>query len=255
MTDPLLEVRGVGVRFDGVEALADVSLTLAAGDFLGLIGPNGAGKTTLLRAITGVVRPGTGTVRLMGRDVTRLPVHARARLGLGLSHQIVRPFRSMSPAENVTLAAGRARTRRPLASLFFVDRAPERRRALDLLALVGMADAADREIAGLPLGYLKRLEVARALALEPEVLLLDEPLAGLNHLEAAAFADTIADLNRRGLTILLIEHNLGEVRRVCRRLAVLDRGRVIAGGEPDAVLANPAVRAAYMGEGERDAAA
>lgn len=248
MTPPLLEVDSVSVRFGGIKAVDDVSLKVEAGTLTGLIGPNGAGKTTLLRAISGVVRPELGRVLLDGRELTGLPVHARARLGLGLSHQIVRPFRSMSPVDNVALAAGGRNTRGPLVALMATDRSVSRKRAHELLVLVGIADAAFSEPASLPLGYLKRLEVARALALDPKLLLLDEPLAGLNHLEAASLADTIAALNAGGKTVLLIEHNLGEVMRVCGRLLMLDQGRLIAEGEPRVVMADRAVRAAYMGE-------
>jgi branched-chain amino acid transport system ATP-binding protein len=256
----LLEVADVSVRFDGVTALDSVSFAVAHGELVGLIGPNGAGKTTCLRVVTGVVRPAQGCVRLDGADLTGLATHARVRRGLGLSQQLVRPFRSMTAVENVTLAAGAARTRRPLAALFQHDRARERRRAHELLDLVGIADAADHPPSSLPLGHLKRLEVARALAVDPRLLLLDEPLAGLNHLEARAMADTIARLrrsspDREALTIVLIEHNLGEMLRVCERLVVLDNGRRIADGAPAAVMRDPAVRAAYVGREADDAAA
>jgi branched-chain amino acid transport system ATP-binding protein len=248
MTGPLLEAQAITVRFDGVPAVDGVSFQVDDGDLLGLIGPNGAGKTTLLRAVTGTVRPQGGSVRLAGQEIGALAVHRRARLGLGLSHQLVRPFRSMTPLENVVLAAGGGHTRRPLVALLRRGRAAEVARARELLELVGIAEAAEREVASLPLGYLKRLEFARALALEPKLLLLDEPLAGLNHVEAGRLADTIAELNRQGLTIILIEHNLSEVLRVSTRLLVLDNGRQLAEGEPRAVMAEAAVRAAYMGE-------
>ncbi|MCG8691456.1 MAG: ATP-binding cassette domain-containing protein, partial [Minwuiales bacterium] len=150
--------------------------------------------------------------------------------------------------------AGLDRTRNPLAALLAVSRTDQQARARDLLDLVGIADAADAEPENLPLGYLKRLEVARALALQPKLLLLDEPLAGLNHVEAGRLADTIATINQAGTTILLIEHNLSEVMRICGRLLVLDQGRLIADGAPREVMADPAVRAAYMGA-EADAAA
>ena len=253
MTD-LLAVEGSSVRFGGLMAVDDVSFTITQGELTGLIGPNGAGKTTLLRLITGVVRTESGAVRLDGRDITRLAVDRRARLGLGISQQIVRPFRSMSLLDNVALAAGARRTRNPLAAVLATDRGPERARARELLERVGIADAADAAPATLPLGYLKRLEVARTLALDPRLLLLDEPLAGLNHVEAARFADTIAAINAGGTTVLLIEHNLGEVMRVCRRLLVLDQGRLIADGAPTTVMADADVRAAYLGE-DADAAA
>jgi branched-chain amino acid transport system ATP-binding protein len=251
----LLEVDGITVRFGGVSALDAVSFTVEDGELLGLIGPNGAGKTTMLKAITGVVSPERGRICLGDHDLTGLPPHRRIRLGLALSQQLVRPFRSLSVLDNVALAAGRARTGSAWSALRRLDRRAERARALDLLRLVGIADAAGAAPGNLPLGHLKRLELARALALEPELLLLDEPLAGLNQVEAAQLADIISELNHRGPTIILIEHNLGEVLRVCRRLVVLDQGRKLAEGAPRAVMADPAVRAAYLGAGGEDAAA
>ena len=251
----LLEVEEVTVRFGGVAALEAVSFAVAEGELLGLIGPNGAGKTTMLRAITGVVTPERGRICLAGHDLGRLPPHRRIRLGLGLSQQLVRPFRSLAAIDNVALAAGRASTRSPWSALCRLNRRAERVRALDLLRLVGIAEAAQTAPANLPLGHLKRLELARALALDPKLLLLDEPLAGLNHVEAARLADTIAELNRQGRTVILIEHNLGEVLRTCGRLVVLDNGRKIAEGAPHAVMADAAVRAAYLGEEAESAAA
>ncbi|MCY4395561.1 MAG: ABC transporter ATP-binding protein [Rhodospirillaceae bacterium] len=259
--DALLSISGVSVRFGGVDALADVGFEVAKGALLGLIGPNGAGKTTMLRAVTGMVRPQTGSIVLDGAEISRLPTHRRVRLGLGLSQQIVRPFAGMTAVENVALAAGYAKTADPLKALATASRQAERDRARTLLDLVGVADAADALPAELPLGYLKRVEVARALALDPKVLLLDEPLAGLNTSEAARLADTVVDLNRQGTTVVLIEHNLSEVMRVCRQLVVLDNGRKIGDGDPAEVMADPAVRDAYLGAaseapGEaRDAAA
>lgn len=243
----LLQVRDAVVRFGGVTAVQDVSFAVESGELLGLIGPNGAGKTTMMRVITGVVTPQTGSVILDGKDVTRLRVHTRVRLGLGHSHQLVRPFKSMTLLDNVALAAGFAKTRVPLKALALISRADERRRALELLELLGIADAADSSPTTLPLGYLKRLEMARALALDPKLLLLDEPLAGLNHLEARRLADTVVELNRGGRTVVLIEHNLGEVMRICSRLVVLDNGRKLGEGDPQTVMADPVVRAAYLG--------
>ncbi|MCY3829333.1 MAG: ABC transporter ATP-binding protein [Rhodospirillaceae bacterium] len=245
--DALLSITGVSVRFGGVNALADVGFDVPQGALLGLIGPNGAGKTTMMRAVTGMVRPQAGSIVLDGVEISRLPTHRRVRLGLGLSQQIVRPFAGMTAAENVALAAGYAKTADPLRALATASRDAERERARTLLDLVGIADAADALPAELPLGYLKRVEVARALALDPKVLLLDEPLAGLNTGEAARLADTVVDLNRQGTTVVLIEHNLSEVMRVCRHLVVLDNGRKIGDGDPAEVMADPAVRDAYLG--------
>jgi len=246
----LLQVSDLTVTFGGVTAVDGAGFAVEEGALTGLIGPNGAGKTTVMRSITGAVQPKAGTIRLAGQDLMGLPTHRRIRAGLGLSQQIVRPFRAMTLAENVMLAAGHGRTERPLHALFSRQRAAERERALALLDLVGIGDAAGAFPAALPLGYLKRLEVARALALDPKLLLLDEPLAGLNHIEAHRLADTVLSLNERGLTIVLIEHNLGEVLRICRQLVVLDNGRKIAEGEPAKVMEQPDVRAAYLGEGD-----
>lgn len=243
----ILEVDDVTVAFGGVTALQDVSFAVAPGELLGLIGPNGAGKTTMLKVVTGIIRPQAGAVRLAGADLLGVPTHARMRRGLGLAQQLVRTFDNMTAVENVMLAAGHARTASPWAALFRVDRADARNAALALLERVGITDAADQRPDHLPLGYRKRLQVARALALGPAVLLLDEPLAGLNHVEAAALADVVRSIADDGRTVVLIEHNLGEVLRITDRLVVLDGGRKIGDGPPAAVIRDPVVHAAYVG--------
>jgi branched-chain amino acid transport system ATP-binding protein len=160
----------------------------------------------------------------------------------------------MTVLDNVALAAGHHRIDRVLWAMGSFDRTDERRRARELLETVGIAELAEKSVVGQPLGVLKRLEVARALALEPKLLLLDEPLAGLNHVEAARLADTVVDINRNGMTVVMIEHNLGEVLRISQRLVVLDNGSKIGDGNPEEVMRDPAVRAAYIGK-ERDHAA
>jgi len=250
----ILDVRNVTVRFGGVIALDDVSFKVSQGEFLCLIGPNGAGKTTMMRAITGVIKPLRAQVLLSGRDISRLPTYLRARRGLALTHQIVRPFASMTVLDNVALAAGHRLLGRIITSMTSMDRSAARRQARRYLELVGIADAANKSVIGQPLGVKKRLEVARALALEPKVLLLDEPLAGLNSVEAARLADTVAGINRQGLTVVMIEHNLGEVLRVCQRLVVLNNGFKIADGPPADVMRNHTVRAAYVGKENQNAA-
>lgn len=254
MSGAVLEISDLSVTFGGVVALADVTFSLHDGELLGLIGPNGAGKTTVMRSITGVVRPGRGVIRLGGRVLGPLPTHMRIRAGLGLSQQLTRPFHEMTALDNVAFAAGMEWTRHPLRAMFASDRSAQRQEALRLLRLVGIEDAAARMPDTMPLGYLKRLEMARALALKPRLLLLDEPLAGLNHGEAAQLADTIVALNAQGLAIMLIEHNLGEVARICSRLVVLDNGRVLADGPTAAVLGDEAVRDAYLGRSGHAAA-
>ncbi|MHC4686116.1 MAG: ABC transporter ATP-binding protein [Planctomycetota bacterium] len=251
----ILEVRNVTVRFGGVLALDNVSFKVNEGEFLCLIGPNGAGKTTMMRAVTGVIKPEAAQVLLAGRDISNLPTHKRARLGLALTHQIVRPFRSMTVLDNVALTAGHRLIGRILTSMVSLDRSAERMQARKFLNLVGIEGVSQKSPVGQPLGVTKRLEVARALALEPKVLLLDEPLAGLNSVEAARLADTVVDINREGLTVLMIEHNLGEVLRVSQRLVVLDNGRKIADGLPVDVMRNRSVRAAYVGKEHQNAAA
>ncbi|HXH04742.1 MAG TPA: ABC transporter ATP-binding protein [Candidatus Competibacteraceae bacterium] len=251
----LLRVDNVTVRFGGLVAIDNVSFAVRPGELLGLIGPNGAGKTTMMRSITGVVRPSAGSVWLDGRSLDGLPIHRRIRAGLALSQQLVRPFREMSVLDNVILAAGAHKTHNPLRAMFSRDRGAEREQALAALEQVGIAQYAAQSPAILPLGILKRLEMARALALRPRLLLLDEPLAGLNSAEAHALAETIAELNRQGLTIILIEHNLGEVLRICQRLVMLDNGVKIADGEPRAVMNMPEVRRAYLGGEANHAAA
>lgn len=244
---PLLAIESVTVRFGGLLAIDDVSFDVRAGELLGLIGPNGAGKTTMLRAITGVVRPTQGQVLLQGERLNELAIDQRIRRGLALSQQLVRPLRSITLQENVAMAAASAKTARPLQALFQVSDARELDLALRELQRVGIAQLAAQKPATQPLGVLKRLELARALALRPRLLLLDEPLAGLNSKEAHGLADTIAEINRQGVTVVLIEHNLSEVMRICQRLVVLDNGRKIAEGEPRAVMADPTVRSAYLG--------
>jgi branched-chain amino acid transport system ATP-binding protein len=244
----MLMVDAVAIRFGGVNAVAGVSFSVARGELVGLIGPNGAGKTTLMRIIAGVLAPDAGGVSICDSDVTRLPTELRVRRGLAITHQIVRPFRSMTALDNVTLAAGHRLTANPLRALLRYGRRREEARAREILGKVGLSGEGHKPVNALPLGHLKRLEVARALAVDPVLILLDEPLAGLNHREARTLADVIAGINAAGTTIVLVEHNLGEVMRVCRRLLVLDQGRLIEDGAPGKVMANPAVRAAYLGQ-------
>jgi branched-chain amino acid transport system ATP-binding protein len=246
---PVLQLEDLAVHFGGVHAVDGVTVSIAPGEFVGLIGPNGAGKTTLIRIVAGSVRPDRGRVVLAGNDVTRNSTASRVCKGLALTHQMVRPFREMTVLDNVVLAAGYRRTADPLRAVFNVGRKPERERAAEILVRVGLAGTEDKLSGLLPLGQMKRLEVARALAVDPQIILFDEPLAGLNQTEAARQIETIAEVNAQGITVVLVEHNLEEVMRSCRRLIVLNDGRIIGDGSPHEVMANVIVREAYVGSG------
>ncbi len=243
----LARVEDLHISFGGVAAASGISLTVAQGEFLALIGPNGAGKTTALRMVAGLLRPDRGRVFLGERDVTGLPAHARVRLGLGFTHQIVRPFYGFTTVENVMLAAGHHQTESPWRALAGRSRTAAREKAQAILDRIGLGAQAGQSPRALPLGQRKRLEVARALALDPKLLLLDEPLAGLSSAEATTMADLIRTLSGQGITVVLVEHNLGEVLRVADRLVVLDAGKVLAEGVPKDVMARPDVRQAYTG--------
>ena len=248
LVPPLLRCERLSQSFGGIVAVSDLSLEVEAGELVGLIGPNGAGKTTTLRLMAGIQPPKAGQIYFGAANVTRLATVNRVRMGFATTHQIVRPLRNLSVIENVMLAAGSARTASAVRSLFQFSKSIEERKARGLLERLGLSAVADKEPGILPLGQLKRLEVARALALDPKIVVLDEPLAGLNQREASTIADLIVDLNRDGLTIILIEHNLSEVLRICRRLLVLDAGSIIANGDPQTVMAQQNVRTAYLGD-------
>jgi branched-chain amino acid transport system ATP-binding protein len=244
-----LQLDDLAVHFGGVNAVDGVTVSITRGEFVGLIGPNGAGKTTLIRIVSGSVKPDRGRVVLAGDDVTGNSTASRVRKGLALTHQMVRPFREMTVLDNVVLAAGYRRTANPLRAAVNVGRKRERERAAEILIRVGLAGTEDKLSGSLPLGQMKRLEVARALALDPHIILLDEPLAGLNQAEATRQIETIADVNAQGITVVLVEHNLEEVMRSCRRLIVLNDGRIIGDGAPREVMADAIVHEAYVGSG------
>lgn len=234
---PLLELRGVGRRFGGLEALKDVDEHVDEGEILGVIGPNGAGKTTLFAIIAGSLRPSSGRIVLDGADITGRPAHRIVRHGIARTHQIVKPFANLTAAENVEVGL-RFGTRR------VGDRRAE---ALALLERCGLGDQADRLPGQLTLSQRKRLEIARALGTGPRLLLLDEVIAGLNPQEAARLVELCRALNGEGLTILMIEHVMKAIMGLADRILVLDHGAPIARGTPREVSSDPAVVAAYLG--------
>ncbi len=249
----LLCVRGLGRRFGGLVAVSDYRLDLAAGELVGLIGPNGAGKTTVFNLLSGALAPDAGSIRLRGREVAGWPPHRIARLGLARTFQTVRLFGELSVVGNVMTGMHVRHGRGLLATVLDLPafrRAEEeiRERAHALLDELGLAEHADRPAGSLPYGIQRLVEIARALATEPALLLLDEPAAGMNPAETGRLGGLLQRLRaRRGLALLLVEHDMRLVMRVCERIQVLDHGRLIAEGPPDAVRTDPAVLEAYLG--------
>jgi len=249
----LLSLSRVDKVFGGLKALSGVSLEVPAGQIFGLIGPNGAGKTTAFNVVTGVYRPDGGSVRFDGEDISGWKPAAVAARGIARTFQNIRVFRAMSVEENV-LVAGHHLHKASLFSTLFATRSQLdderalRERARELLAIMGLSDAACDVAGSLPYGSQRRLEIARALMLKPKLVLLDEPAAGMNSQEAEELKRQIRFLrDELGLTLLLVEHNMSVVMGVCDRIHVVDHGETIAEGTPDEVRRHPRVLAAYLG--------
>ncbi|WP_332813286.1 ABC transporter ATP-binding protein [Ramlibacter sp.] len=250
---PLLEIRALHKRFGGVAATDGVDLAVRAGEIHALIGPNGAGKTTLIAQVAGQLASDSGSVRFAGSDITRLPTHKRARRGLVRSFQITRLFRSLSVLENMAVAvqASQGRTFSAWRALRAETALFDQARAL--LDRLGLAGKHDWRIEQLSHGEQRALEVGMALAGRPQLVLLDEPLAGMGAQESQAMATLIAGL-RQEFTVLLVEHDVDAVFRLADSVSVLVNGRIIASGRPDEVRADPAVEAAYLGSAEGETA-
>ncbi len=254
-----LAAEALSIGFGGVQALSDVSFAVEEGEIFAIIGPNGAGKTTLFNVISGLYAAQQGRVRLKGEDVTGLPAHALARRGLSRTFQNLQIFFRMTAAENVMVGRHLHERRNVLAHLLTLpsvlrQNRETRAKAEELLRFVGIAEFASRPAGGLPYGALRRLEIARALAAEPQVLLLDEPAAGCNPVETAEIDELIQKIAATRVAVVLVEHDMKLVMKISRRIHVLDQGRSIAEGTADDIRANTQVIAAYLGShGQKEA--
>jgi ABC-type branched-subunit amino acid transport system ATPase component len=247
----LLQVEGLSRHFGGVAALSKVSFSVPSGAIFGLIGPNGSGKTTLMNVISGVDRPSSGTVLLEGVPIQGLPAHVLARRGIARTFQHIRLVAELTAAQNVLLAL-HAPTAGPADILMRLPRlrrieAKRHSQAVSLLEQAGVGELADARAGDLSYGDRRRVEIARALAAAPRLLLLDEPAAGMTQGERRALRSLIAGLPSRGVTVMLIEHDMDVVMDVCDQLQVLDQGRAIVSGKPEIVRSDPRVIEAYLG--------
>jgi len=253
-----LAVRDLGINFGGLAALAELSFDLRQGQIKGLIGPNGAGKSTLFNIVAGLLRPGSGDVTFRGKSIQGLPPHQRVRLGIARTFQNLQIFKDLTVLENVMVGC-HARFRAGLWAC--LARTPAQRRdetlmrdiAMQRLEQLHLGRQADVLAGDLSFGQSKILEMARALAADPALLLLDEPVAGVPHAEVAQVAQVIREVNASGVSVLLVEHNMSFVMQLCDDILVLNYGRKIAEGSADAVRADPLVLKAYLGEDMPDA--
>lgn len=255
----VLETRGLSKHFGGVRAVNDLDLAVQPGEILGLIGPNGAGKSTVFGMISGFLRPSGGTVWFDGRDITRLRAHEIARLGMARVFQHSVSFRRMTALDSVLVALDR-RQRSSLAASLLRTRGARheenalRAEALALLESLGLGELHEEMPANLPHGHQRALSIAVALATKPKLLLLDEPVTGMNPSESAQMTEHIRAIRKSGVTVVIVEHDMKVVMELCDRLVVLDYGAKICEGPPDVVCIDPMVCEAYLGKGKFDAA-
>jgi branched-chain amino acid transport system ATP-binding protein len=254
-TTPILEAVGISLCFGGVTALRDVSFAIEPGEVFSIIGPNGAGKTSMVNCISGRYRPTKGAIRFEGRDVTRLAVNRRAAIGIGRTFQNLALFGHMTVLDNIMVGRHHLLRHGFLSGMAYWIGGAQReeiahRREVEAIIEFLEIQHVRKALAGtLPYGLRKRVELARAVALKPKLILLDEPMAGMNLEEKEDMARCILDLNEEwGMTVLMIEHDMGVVMDISRRVLVLDFGRKLVEGTPDAVLADPQVKRAYLGE-------
>jgi branched-chain amino acid transport system ATP-binding protein len=248
----LLAIENIGISFGGVQALFGITLDIRRGEIFAVIGPNGAGKTTLFNIISGLYPPRHGRILLDGEDVTGLPPQALARRGMSRTFQNLQVFFRMTAVENVMVGRHLHEKRNALAHMLALpvvrrQNRQTREAAEELLALVGLSELAHKPAGSLPYGALKRLEIARAIAAQPTILLLDEPAAGCNPIETEEIDELIKTISHRGVTVVLVEHDMHLVMKISDRIHVLDHGTTLAEGDAATVRANPAVIAAYLG--------